>query len=97
MVDTAHFYVFGRVQGVGYRAWTVRAARKLNLSGWVRNRHNGSVEIYATGDSSQIEMLMHSCRQGPTWSRVDRLEVVSVPDAIVYPVEEGVFKQVSSV
>ena len=42
-----HFFVYGRVQGVGYRAWCVKQAKCLFLSGWVRNRANGSVEVNA--------------------------------------------------
>lgn len=55
----------GRVQGVGYRWWAVQAATDLGLAGWVRNRHNGSVEILAIGEGASIDALQESCRQGP--------------------------------
>ena len=55
----------GRVQGVGYRWWTVQTAGSLGLEGWVRNRRDGSVEILAVGDASAIDALKESCRQGP--------------------------------
>jgi acylphosphatase len=55
----------GRVQGVGYRWWTVQAATGLGLEGWVRNRHDGSVEILAIGEAAAIGALQESCRQGP--------------------------------
>ena len=57
--------VQGRVQGVGYRWWTLQAASGLGLEGWVRNRHDGSVEILAIGDAAAIDQLQESCRQGP--------------------------------
>lgn len=58
--------VQGRVQGVGYRWWTVQAATQLGLDGWVRNRRDGSVEILAIGDAGTIDALQESCRQGPS-------------------------------
>ena len=57
--------VQGRVQGVGYRWWTVQAATALGLEGWVRNRRDGSVEVLAIGDAATIDQLQESCRQGP--------------------------------
>ena len=53
-----HIRVFGRVQGVGFRAWARRQADSLNLSGWVRNRINGSVEIMADGAAQDIEIFL---------------------------------------
>ncbi len=91
-MEIAHFYVIGRVQGVGYRAWTVRTARQLGLSGWVRNRINGSVEIYASGSEQSINLLRQMCLKGPLWSRVTHLEAVTIPESFI-PIEEGVFGQ----
>ena len=92
-----HFYVFGRVQGVGYRAWTVRTAKEYGLIGWVRNRRNGSVEIYAQGRLENLELFRQACLKGPLWSRVDNLMPVSIPDAPLIPIEEGIFKQIGTV
>jgi len=66
--------VRGRVQGVGYRAWTVDVARGLGLDGWVRNRLNGSVEILAVGPAPAVDALIDRCRQGPPAARVDALD-----------------------
>jgi acylphosphatase len=66
----------GRVQGVSYRWWTVRTARELGLDGWVRNRHDGSVEALAAGPAQAVEALIERCRQGPPAARVDDIEVV---------------------
>jgi acylphosphatase len=57
--------VSGRVQGVGYRAWTVAAARHLGLRGWVRNRLDGTVEILAIGHADRIDQLAQDCAEGP--------------------------------
>ena len=92
-MEIIHFYVFGRVQGVGYRAWAVRTARQLGLSGWVRNRTNGCVEIYAQGEESDLNLLRQMCLKGPFWSRVQRLEAVHIPDTPLLPVSDGIFEQ----
>lgn len=60
----------GRVQGVGYRAWTVRQATSLGLSGWVRNRRDDTVEALLVGPSDQVEKMIEKCRRGPDLSRV---------------------------
>jgi acylphosphatase len=60
----------GRVQGVGFRWWTVRQARALGLSGWVRNRRDGAVEVLAIGEPEAIDQLERLCRQGPSAARV---------------------------
>jgi acylphosphatase len=66
----------GRVQAVGYRAWAVAQARALGLSGWVRNRLDGRVELLAAGPAQEIEMIIAACRTGPPLARVDDIEVV---------------------
>ena len=86
-----HIRIKGRVQGVGFRAWACRQADKLDLSGWVRNRSNGSVEILAEGSDENINLFLELCHRGPLFSRVDRIEPVSYPDAFVPPVQKGIF------
>lgn len=63
--------ITGRVQGVGYRDWLVREARRLGLRGWVRNRPDGSVEALAAGEATAVEALVALCRRGPFPARVD--------------------------
>ena len=70
--------VFGRVQGVYYRASTLNEATSLELTGWVRNRLNGSVEILAYGPEKKIESLIAWSRKGPPASRVDRIELENI-------------------
>ncbi|MDC9580317.1 acylphosphatase [Xenorhabdus sp. PR6a] len=57
-------YVYGRVQGVGFRYHTYRWAKKNKLVGYVRNRDDGSVKIVASGNDMQIKMLTHWLEQG---------------------------------
>jgi acylphosphatase len=57
--------ITGRVQGVGYRGWTVQAAVILGLSGWVRNRSDGSVEAVFQGGQDQIDQMIDKLYQGP--------------------------------
>lgn len=73
--------VYGRVQGVFYRAWTVEQARGLGLGGWVRNRRDGTVEILAGGESDALEALIRRCRQGPPAAQVERIEVEEADEA----------------
>jgi acylphosphatase len=70
----------GRVQGVGYRWWALRAARRLGLDGWVRNRFDGSVEILAIGPDAAIEALIAACRKGPDAATVSSIEQVEAED-----------------
>lgn len=71
-------FVSGRVQGVGYRDWTVRTAKALGLTGWVRNTREGRVEIFAEGEETAIGELVDACREGPRLARVEH--VAAVPD-----------------
>lgn len=65
-----HLVIEGRVQGVGYRAWTEMEATKLSLSGWVRNRRDGSVEATVSGPETAVHALIRDCWTGPTLARV---------------------------
>jgi acylphosphatase len=65
-----HVEVSGRVQGAGFRYSTERQARRLGLSGWVRNREDGDVEVLAEGDEANLIRLLDWCRHGPPGARV---------------------------
>jgi acylphosphatase len=73
---TVHLRIEGRVQGVGFRAFVERKAIGLGLSGWVRNRHDGSVEAVLQGTPATVDTMIGFCRSGPPASRVDRVEIV---------------------
>jgi len=60
-----HILVEGYVQGVGFRFYTIRYADKLNINGTVRNKYDGSVEIYAEGDERDINSFIEVIKRGP--------------------------------
>jgi acylphosphatase len=60
----------GRVQGVGFRAWTIRRATELGLRGTVRNLDGGEVEVEVMGAPESVERLRELLRRGPSLSRV---------------------------
>lgn len=68
----------GRVQGVGFRWATRRVAMDLGLTGWVRNRPDGSVEALAQGDEVATDALLDFLRQGPPGAFVDSVAVEDV-------------------
>ena len=61
---TIRVRITGRVQGVWYRGWTVDHARRLGLSGWVRNRRDGSVEAVLSGPEQVVRSMVELCRRG---------------------------------
>ena len=65
--------VIGRVQGVGYRYWVVKHAQALRLSGWVRNRDDGNVELEAEGPRPLLDTFLELLQRGPTNSHVVRI------------------------
>jgi acylphosphatase len=70
-----HVVIRGRVQGVGYRAWTEHTATSLGLQGWVRNRRDGSVEAVFAGSAELVDRMIAECRRGPISSRVDAVDM----------------------
>ncbi|HLZ65679.1 MAG TPA: acylphosphatase [Aliidongia sp.] len=78
--DALHLIVSGRVQGVGYRWWTVGTARALGLVGWVRNRRDGSVEILAIGGADALESLAAACARGPAAASVSAVDRTAATD-----------------
>jgi acylphosphatase len=68
-----HVTIRGRVQGVGFRAWTEQEALDLGLEGWVRNRRDGSVECVFAGPASLVETMIEACRRGPPAARIDHI------------------------
>lgn len=86
IIVARHLLVRGRVQGVSYRANAQNEAVRLGLSGWVRNRLDGSVEAVVSGAQGDVEAFIDWARKGPPTARVVDVEVEAAD-----PVEAGPF------
>ena len=69
-VIAARLVITGRVQGVGFRLWAKREARRRGLRGWVRNLNDGSVEALAIGNAADVDAFVQACHGGPAMARV---------------------------
>lgn len=76
LTRTAHVRIEGLVQGVGYRAWTARMAGELTLSGWVRNRADGTVEAVFQGSDESVAEMIALCGRGPQGAAVKQVEIL---------------------
>lgn len=74
MKATCQLCISGRVQGVGYRDALRRQALACGVAGWVRNRHDGTVEALLQGDARSVEAVIAWARRGPPAARVDRVD-----------------------
>ena len=66
--------VSGKVHQVGFRDFAIRRATALGVTGWVRNRTDGTVEILASGEEEAVASLVEACRSGPPLAGVDHVE-----------------------
>ncbi|MCM3109431.1 acylphosphatase [Lederbergia lenta] len=64
MSYSVHVIVRGKVQGVGFRFFTQQLANKYHLDGWVRNLHDGNVEIHAEGKNSELDAFLEKLKSG---------------------------------
>ena len=92
MEKEVHFHVVGRVQGVGYRRWCQRTAQQYGLCGWVRNKSDGTVEVFAFGETLSVDVFLKACLEGPLWARVDRLAPVDFAPEATKSFCDGEFK-----
>jgi len=76
--------VDGRVQGVGYRFYTVRRAHVFNIRGRVQNSMNGKVEIIAIGNKTDLKLFIQGLWKGPSMARVKNVEVSELSSAKGY-------------
>mgnify|MGYP000107708070 CR=1 FL=1 len=81
--------IAGRVQGVGYRDWLIREARRHGLWGWVRNRGDGTVEALMAGEQDALSAVLTACRRGPPLARVEDIEESFAEP----PAEPGFFRR----
>lgn len=72
-----HLKIHGAVQGVGYRWAMTQAARRFGVAGWVRNRHDGSVEAMIAGPRDAVDRLVEWARRGPPSAVVSGVEVLA--------------------
>jgi acylphosphatase len=73
-VAAIRLVVSGRVQGVGFRSFVERHARRRAVRGWVRNRRDGTVEALLIGDDGPLREMEALCRRGPTLAAVGGIE-----------------------
>ena len=70
-----HVRVYGRVQGVFYRAWTSEQADALGIKGWVRNCPDGRVEAHVEGEEAAVGEMVDRMRRGPSSAQVEDLRI----------------------
>lgn len=87
-IRSVDIVIRGRVQGVGYRFWTLQQAEKRGVSGHVRNRSDGTVEAALSGPADTVSALIEACRQGPRGARV---EAVTVTERDGAGIQDGFF------
>ena len=93
-----HVTIRGRVQGVGYRAWTEVTAVERGLEGWVRNRRDGSVEAMFSGEEDDVTAMIAQCRRGPPGARVEAIDQrEATPDEIALRCSDELFSVLRSV
>lgn len=80
-IKRLHVIVTGKVQGVFFRAFTRDEAVRLGLSGWVRNRPNGSVEATIEGEATAVQKMLLWFQQGSPNSIVEKIETSDEPPA----------------
>ena len=88
-VRSVRVRISGRVQGVGFRAWTERRASALGLSGWVRNLPCGEVEALFCGPPAAVEAMLTACREGPRLARVEDIETLGPAEPVSGPFTIG--------
>ncbi len=87
-MSTRQVIIAGRVHNVGYRDWMVATARALGVSGWVRNRRDGTVEAMVDGETSAVEEFLRACRRGPRGA-----EVTEITENLAEPLDEPGFRR----
>lgn len=74
MKETRHIRIHGKVQGVGYRFYATRVARRLGLKGWIQNLRDGSVEAMVEGEGPTIDEWITEIKEGPRYAEVVRID-----------------------
>jgi acylphosphatase len=71
-----HIFVTGIVQGVNFRYYTAATAKRLGLTGWVRNMRDGRVEVLLEGEKEKVDQMIEWCRQGPPSASVRNIDII---------------------
>lgn len=71
----SHLLVHGHVQGVGFRYYTLQQAQSLQITGWVKNNVDGTVEIEAQGESEQLKRFIERVKKGSPFSKVQHVQI----------------------
>src|SRR5258706_2945971 len=72
--ELRHIRIHGKVQGVGYRFFATRVARRLGLKGWIENNRDASVEAMVEGEKSAIDEWLEELKEGPRYAQVTRID-----------------------
>ena len=72
--ELRHIRIHGKVQGVGYRFFATRVARRLGLKGWIENNRDGSVEASVEGEASAIDEWIEELKEGPRYAEVTHID-----------------------
>ncbi len=83
-IVTYLLYIHGRVQGVGFRNFVINHAHQRSVTGWIRNRSDGSVEAMLQGKPADVGSVEAACRQGPAMAQIDRVDKYPVDPDTVY-------------
>ena len=78
MLVARRYIVKGRVQRVGFRFFVENAALREGIQGYVRNQHDGSVEVVAEGDAAALQRFEMAVRRGPAGARVEDVDTIDV-------------------
>lgn len=73
-IKTVRLLISGRVQGVGYRQWLAREAKRAGVAGWIRNREDGAVEAVLQGERDRVDQLVNDAWNGPMPAHVTDIE-----------------------
>ena len=84
MKTTRHIRIYGQVQGVFFRESMRQQANQLGITGWARNRSDGTVEAVIQGNASSVDKLIEWSRRGPGRAQVDRVTIEPVDDGVDY-------------
>lgn len=83
-IVTHLLHIYGRVQGVGFRNFVYHHANERSVTGWIRNRSDGSVEVMLQGQHSDVGSVEAACRRGPSLAKVEHVDRYPVDPDVHY-------------